>query len=137
MIGPMAVSRPRRLRERLGAAIATRLSPERTRRPTLFERLTVRRVSWNWLLRLHRWLELTGKIATAVWVAFIASVVLGIEWRDDVADVINSGRPVKAALVLVIVVPTLLFIALRSTVGFVRWRIQRELWRRDVERIGR
>jgi hypothetical protein len=49
---------------------------------------------------------------------------------------LNSGKPVKGALVLVFVVPTLLFVAARSLIGFGRWRLQRELWRRDVERLG-
>jgi hypothetical protein len=29
----------------------------------------------------------------------------------------------------------LLFLAARSMLGFVRWHLQRELWRRDVERL--
>jgi hypothetical protein len=33
-------------------------------------------------------------------------------------------------------VPTVLFVGVRSLIGFARWRIQRELWRRDVERSG-
>jgi hypothetical protein len=33
-------------------------------------------------------------------------------------------------------VPTLVFLVARSAVGFARWRFQRELWRRDVERFG-
>ena len=58
---------PRQLRTRLEAALTARLSPERTRRATLVERLTM--------------------------------------------------------------------LAARSMLGFVRWRLQRELWRRDVERL--
>jgi hypothetical protein len=27
------------------------------------------------------------------------------------------------------------FLAARSMLGFARWRLQRELWRRDVERL--
>jgi hypothetical protein len=34
-----------------------------------------------------------------------------------------------------IIVPTLLFVAARSAIGFARWRLQRELWRRDVARL--
>jgi hypothetical protein len=30
---------------------------------------------------------------------------------------------------------TLVFLAARSMLGFARWRLQRELWRRDVERL--
>jgi hypothetical protein len=37
-----------RLVTRLGAAIAARLSPERTRRATLLERVTVCRLPWEW-----------------------------------------------------------------------------------------
>jgi hypothetical protein len=33
-------------------------------------------------------------------------------------------------------VPTLVFLAARSMLGFARWRIQRELWRRDVARLS-
>jgi len=132
----MVVSRPRHLRERVSAAIAARLSPERTRRPTTFERLTVRRLSWDAVIRLNRYLEFVGKLTTAVWVAFMASVVLGVNWRSLVEHAVNSGRPIKAALALAIVVPTLGFLVMRSAVGFARWRLQRELWRRDVERVA-
>jgi hypothetical protein len=39
--------------------------------------------------------------------------------------------------VLAIVLPSLAFLAARSLSGFARWRLQRELWRRDVERLSR
>jgi hypothetical protein len=124
-----------RLVSRLGAAIAERLSPERTRRPTRLERMTVCRLPWEWVVRVHRWLELSGKLATAVWVVFVASVVLGVNWKHVVENAINSGRPVAGALTVAIIVPTLLFVAARSAIGFARWRLQRELWRRDVARL--
>jgi hypothetical protein len=89
------------------AALSARLSPERTRRATLFEQLTVQRLNWDHIVRLHRYAELFGKLATAIWVGFIASIVLGFEW----------------------------ILAARSMLGFARWRLQRELWRRDVERL--
>jgi hypothetical protein len=127
--------RARDLRERLGVAIASRLSPERTRRATLFERLTVQRLSWDQVVRLNRSLAFLGKLTTGVWVGFIASMILGVDWRDAVEGALNSGRPIKEALVVAIAVPTLLFLAIRSVVGFARWRLQRELWRRDVERL--
>jgi hypothetical protein len=73
--------------------------PEHTRRATLLERLTVVRLSWDHVVRLHRYVELLGKLATAVWAAFVASFVP------------------------------------RSMLGFARWRLQRELWRRDVDRL--
>jgi hypothetical protein len=114
---------------RLRAVLAERLSPERTRQATLLERLTVRRLGWDQLVRLHRYLELAGKLATAVWVVFLATVVLGVDWKAAVEDSVNSGKPVKAAIVIAIAVPTLLFVAVRSLVGFARWRIQRELTR--------
>lgn len=129
------MSRTRRLADRLGVVIAQRLAPERTRRATLLERMTVQRLSWEWVLRLHRWLELAGKLATMVWVLFVASVLLGVNWKDVVEHAINSGRPVAGALTVAIVVPTLLFVAARSAIGFARWRLQRELWRRDVARL--
>jgi hypothetical protein len=133
MIGRM---RARDLRERLGVAIASRLSPERIRRATLFERLTVQRLSWDQVVRLNRYLALLGKVTTGVWVAFVGTVILGFDWRDAVEGALNSGRPIKEALVVAILVPTLLFLAIRSVVGFARWRLQRELWRRDVERLA-
>jgi hypothetical protein len=136
-IGPRESTsgRARRLAAGLGAVIAERLSPERTRRATLFERITVQRLSWELVVRLHRWLELLGKLATAVWIAFVASVLLGVNWKEVVERAINSGRPVAGALTVAIIVPTLLFVAARSAIGFARWRLQRELWRRDVARL--
>ena len=127
--------RARRLAARLDSVIAERLSPERTRRATFLERITVQRLSWQVVVRLHRWLELLGKLATVVWVAFVASVLLGVNWKSVVEDAINSGRPVAGALAVAIIVPTLLFVAARSAIGFARWRLQRELWRRDVARL--
>src|SRR5262245_45100544 len=120
----------------MGALLAERLSPERIRRATLIERLTVRRLPDEWVRRLNSYLALTGKVCTAVWVAFVATVVLGVDWKSTVDHAFNSGKPVKAAIVIVLLVPTLFFVALRSTVGFGRWRLQRELWRRDVERLS-
>jgi hypothetical protein len=38
------------------------------------ERLTVQRPSWDQVVRLHRYVELLGKLATAVWVVFVASL---------------------------------------------------------------
>ena len=125
----------RRLADRLGVVIAARLAPERTRRATYLERMTVERLSWEWVVRVHRWLELLGKLATALWVVFVASVILGVNWKTIVEHAINSGRPVAGALTVAIVVPTLLFVAARSAIGFARWRLQRELWRRDVARL--
>jgi len=116
--------------------LADRLSPTATRKPTLFERLTVARLSWDQCVRLNRYLELLGKICTVVWVAFICSLVLGIDWRPIAEHAINSGKPVKGALALAIIVPTLIFLVARSSIGFGRWRLQRELWRRDVERLS-
>ena len=128
-------SRARRLRARIGSALAARVSPERTRRATLFERLTVRQLSWDLVVRCNRILELVGKLATGIWIGFVASLVLGFDWREVVRDAINSGRPVEGALVLAVVMPTLMFLVARSAIGFARWRLQRELWRRDVERL--
>jgi hypothetical protein len=122
------------LRARLGAAFAAYLSPERTRRATLFERLTVQRLPWDALVRIHRYLELVGKLATGVWIGFVASVVLGVNWQLVVADIFNSGARITDALALTLVLGTGVFLLARSTLGFLRWRVQRELWRRDVER---
>jgi hypothetical protein len=136
----MSVPEPREptpdgLRRRIAAAIASRVSPERTRRATVFEQLTVQRLPWDTVVRLNRYLEVTGKLATGIWVAFIGSVVFGVEWRDIVEDAVNSGRPLENAFLFALGVPTAVFLLTRSTIGFARWRLQRELWRRDVERL--
>jgi hypothetical protein len=96
----------------------------------------VRRLSWDQIVRLNRYLELAGKLATAVWVAFIASLPLGVDWKQLVHETLNAGKPVEGALVLALLLPTLTFLAARSMIGFARWRLQRELWRRDVERLS-
>jgi hypothetical protein len=44
----------------------------------------------------------------------VASVVLGVNWKQIVERAINSGRPVAGALTVAIVVPTLLFVAARG-----------------------
>jgi hypothetical protein len=125
------------LRHRIGSALAARVSPERTRAPTMLERFTVRRLSWDWVVRLNRYLALVGKFATGLWCAFVASIVLGVEWEAVVRDALNSGKPFEGAFVLMILLPTLAFLIMRSAIGFCRWRLQRELWRRDVERLTR
>jgi len=71
-----------------------------------------------------------------VYVVFIGTLVLGVDWKDTVEHAVNSGEPVKGAATLAIVVPTLIFVAAHSVIGFARWRLQRELWRRDVERLS-
>jgi hypothetical protein len=114
---------------------AERLSPERTRRSTLFERYTVGRLDWDTVARLNRWLELLGRIATVVWVALIATIVLGVDVRDSVEGLINSGQPLRKVVIVAVILPTLAFFLLHSMIGFLRWRLQRELWRRDVERL--
>jgi hypothetical protein len=125
------------IRHWVGSRLAERLSPERTRKATLFERLTVRRLSWEQVVRLNRWLEVLGKLATAVWVTTIASIVLGFDVRDEVQAALNSGRRLEHAFALAIVLPTIAFLLARSMLGFGRWRLQRELWRRDVEGVSR
>jgi hypothetical protein len=102
----------------------------------LLERLTVERLSWNSVVRLHRYLELAGKLATGIWVGFVASFVFGVDWKATVEDAINSGKPLENVLFLAIALPTLAFLAARSLIGFARWRLQRELWRRDVQRLS-
>jgi hypothetical protein len=111
------------------------LSPEWTRQSTRIERMTVGRLSWEWLVRLNRWLEVLGRLATLAYVIFAATIVFGVDWKSVVEQLVNSGRPVRGAIALVIVIPTLLFVALHSLTGYGRWRVQRELWRRDVERL--
>ena len=113
-------------------ALSQRLTPERTRRATLFERLTVRRLDWDTLVRLNGILELSGRIATGLLVAFGVSALVGVDWEHVTESALNSGRPIEGALALAIGVPMLAFIALRSLIGFARWRLQRELWRREI-----
>jgi hypothetical protein len=48
---------------------------------------------------------------------------------------LNSGDPIEGALFLAVLLPTVVFLAARSMLGFARWRLQRELWRRDVARL--
>lgn len=133
---PVAVSLGAMVSSRLREGIAARLSPEATRAPTRFEQLTVTRLDWQTLVKLNRYLAFAGKLATALWIVFMATVAVGIDWRSIVEDLINSGKPVRAAIGLVVVVPTLLFVVARSVVGLGRWRVQRELWRRDVARLS-
>lgn len=128
---------PRRTRLRAGieSAFAQRLSPERTRRATIFERRTAGRLDWDTVARLNRWLELLGRIATVVWAGLIATIVLGLDVKDLVQELINSGEPLSDVVIVALILPTLAFFLLHSTIGFLRWRLQRELWRRDVERL--
>jgi hypothetical protein len=128
-------SRREQLRKRIEEALARRLSPEGIRAPTMTERLTVCRLPWIWVVRLNRYLAVLGKVATAVWVAFIVSLVLGVPWEDIVRSVFNSGNPMNGALALAILLPTAVFLLARSSIGYCRWRLQRELWRRDVQRL--
>ena len=121
-----------RVSSRIKTELALRLTIERTRRATMIERYTVSRFSWATLVRLNRYLEFFGKLTTGLYVAFVATLVFGVNWKDLVESTFNSGAPVKGAIVLALVLPTLLFVALRSMVGYGRWRLQRELWRRDV-----
>src|SRR5690349_12032094 len=105
------------LRRRMQIALHARLSPERTRRATLLERLTVQRLSWTAVVRLNRWLALLGKIATVVWCAVIASLVLGVDVKSVIRHAFNSGAPLKSAAALAIILPTLAFLGARSMIG--------------------
>jgi hypothetical protein len=134
----MAEPQPTRrklLRAGIEATFAHILSPERTRSASWFERQTVGRLEWDTITRLNRWLELLGRIATVVWAAIIAVIVLGVNLRDQVESVLNSGRPLKYVALFTLILPTVAFFLLHSVIGFLRWRLQRELWRRDVERL--
>ena len=126
------MSASRRTLGRSYAALSRRLTPERTRRATFFERLTVGKLRWNALVRLNVLLELSGRTATGLLIAFAISAVLGVDWEHVAESALNSGRPIEGALALAIGVPMLAFVALRSLIGFARWRLQRELWRREV-----
>lgn len=125
----------RRLALRLQSEFAARLSPERTRSATTIERYTVARLGWEAIVRLNRYLEFFGKLTSVVYAGFVVSLVLGVDWKAFVEQVVNAGAPVRGAVVLAVVIPTLLFVALHSLIGYSRWKLQRELWRRDVARL--
>src|SRR3712207_8746427 len=99
-------------------ALSRRLTPERTRRATFFERLTVSRLEWQTLVRLNGLLELSGRIATGLLVAFAVSAFAGVDWQRAAESTLNSGRAIEEVLALIIVIPVLTFIALRSLIGF-------------------
>jgi hypothetical protein len=120
------------IRDRLGRAIAGRLSPERTRRATMTERMTVGRLGWDRLVQINVWLEAAGKTATFVWCVVVAATVLGIEWRKPLEDAVNGGQPVRGAVALFALVAILVLLIVHSILGYWRWRVQRELWRREV-----
>lgn len=129
---------PRRpLHKRLESTVINRVSPERTRRATLSERVTVSLMTWERLVLVNRVLELAGKLATGIWCAFIASFILGVDPKDAIEGAFNSGAPVKGILAIALLIPTVIFLLLRSAIGYGRWRVQRELWRRDVTRLTR
>ena len=128
-------TRRARIAARVRAEIAA-ISPERTRRPSLIERHTVSRLSWSQIVKLNRVLEVLGRLATIVYGIFIVTFVLGVDWKHGVQDTFNSGDPLRGVVALVVVLPTLLFVALHSITGYGRWRLQRELWRRDVAQMS-
>jgi hypothetical protein len=134
---PAPRTRRARITAKVRGELASRLSPERTRRATLIERWTVVRLSWGSVVRLNRYLEFFGRITTVFYVAFIATIVFGVDWKGVVTSTFNDGRPVRGAIILAVVLPTLIFVALHSLFGYGRWRLQRELWRRDVEQLSK
>ena len=128
-------SRRARIVARVRAEISA-ISPERTRRASLIERYTVVRLSWSQIVRLNRILEVLGRLTTVIYGVFIVTLVLGVDWRHGVQDTFNSGEPLRGVVALVVVLPTLIFVALHSITGYGRWRLQRELWRRDVAQMS-
>ena len=121
---------------RARTVVSNKLSPEGTRRATWFERMTVRRLPWAWLVRLNAWLAALGKVATGVYCLVIAAFVIGVDLGPLLRSALASGRPIQHVFVLSIVLPTVVFLLARSLLGFGRWKLQRELWRRDVERFA-
>jgi hypothetical protein len=99
------------------------------------ERLTVQRLSWDQIVRLHRYVELLGKLATAVWggVRRVAGPRPGLEAGRD--GLVELGQAERGRVRVGDPPAPLVFLAARSMLGFARWRLQRELWRRDVERL--
>ncbi|MCB0864530.1 MAG: hypothetical protein KDB58_02355 [Solirubrobacterales bacterium] len=129
---PARSSVSRRAIARVRTELSSRLTPERTRRATLTERLTVSRLSWETCVRLNRYLEFFGRVTTVIYAAFVVTLVFGVDWKTLVESTFNSGAPVRGAIALVVILVTLFFVALHSMIGWGRWRLQRELWRRDV-----
>lgn len=125
------------LRKRLESTVMNRVSPERTRRATLTERVSVSLMSWDRLVWVNRALEILGKTASVVWFTVIAAIILGFDPKDAVSGALNSGHPMQGILAISILIPTIIFLLLRSGIGYCRWRVQRELWRRDVRRLSR
>ena len=128
-------TRRARLVARVRAEIAS-ISPERTRRASFVERHTVERLTWSQIVYLNRVLEVLGRLASVVYGIFLATFILGVDWKHGVQETFNDGEPVRGVLALVVVLPTLLFVALHSITGYGRWRLQRELWRRDVAQMS-
>jgi hypothetical protein len=48
----------------------------------------------------------------------------------------ESAQREHERFALTILIPTVTFLLARWMIGWPRWRLQRELWRRDVERLG-
>jgi hypothetical protein len=117
--------------------VTSKLTPEGTRKATTFERLTVGRLSWEHLVSVNRALRLIGWLTYGLLYGLIASAIVGLNLRQQVKSVLNSGNELEGAVVLAILIPALGLIVLRSAIGFLRWRVQRELWRRDVAELTR
>lgn len=62
----------------------------------------------------------------------LGATLVGVDWREPLEDAVKAGRPVRSAVVVAILAAILVIVAVRSVIGFARWRIQREFWRRDV-----
>jgi hypothetical protein len=125
-------TRRARIAARVRHEIAS-ISPERTRSASWVERMTVQRLTWSQIVHLNRILEVLGRLTTAIYCVFLFTLLLGVDWRHGVQETFNAGEPVNGVIALVVVLPTLIFVALHSITGYGRWRLQRELWRRDVQ----
>jgi hypothetical protein len=130
-------SRREALTRRSYELLTRKLTPEGTRKATTFERLTVGRLSWDRLVAVNRALRLLGWLTYGLLYGFMACALVGLNLKAEAESALNSGRPREGALAIAILVPALLLIALRSSIGFLRWRVQRELWRRDVAELTR
>lgn len=120
------------IRDRLGRVLTGRLSPARTRRATVLEKLAVARLSWNRLVRLNVWLEAAGKTATFVWCIAVGATLVGIDWRDALESAVSEGRPLRGAVALFALVAIVVLLVVHTFIGWWRRRVQRELWRREV-----
>lgn len=131
MSEPKPVAKPS-LRRRFAVAVRRRFTPEGTRAASLVERVALGRLSARAVARLNAALEMIGELATWLLIGIFAAALFGLDWRGKIESSFNQGEPIQHAVTIGILLSVLSLVALRSVIGAFRWRIQRELWRRDA-----